>query len=384
MPSNKVLFVNMYSIYGGAEKYLENIIYQFSKNDSKYEPLLLTAKGRIYDAFKDKIDIFCSVVTDLNFKRNILRIFLIPYFIFSSFICFFRIFSITKNIKIIYANNFYSAFYSLLFAKIKNIPLIFHYHGIGEKQTKSKIYRCLISFLGNFSDIVIVPGDITRQQLIQFGITKTLIKVSPNGINLNEFVVSDSEKTKLRKEIRAKYKINDNQTLFLQVAVVIKAKGQSLIVDLFKRNPEKFSNIKFLFVGEMKDSSININNFEDKDSTVRFIGFHEDIRPFLCACDVFILPSRSEVFPVSLIEAMAYGKPSIVFDVGGIRDLLSDKEAILIKEKDKDALLSAISIMANDYKKREEMSINAQNKSFNYSIEKTYDLISKCFNQLLT
>src|SRR4029078_7934952 len=52
---------------------------------------------------------------------------------------------------------------------------------------------------------------------------------------------------------------------------------------------------------------------------VRFHGFHEDVRPFLAAADIFWLSSISEGISLTLLEAMAVGLPVVATDVGGNR-----------------------------------------------------------------
>lgn len=56
----------------------------------------------------------------------------------------------------------------------------------------------------------------------------------------------------------------------------------------------------------------------------RFLGHRDDVPAILADADVFVLPSRSEASPNSIIEAMAAGLPVVATDVGGIPELVAD------------------------------------------------------------
>jgi glycosyltransferase involved in cell wall biosynthesis len=55
---------------------------------------------------------------------------------------------------------------------------------------------------------------------------------------------------------------------------------------------------------------------------VRLLGFRRDVPALLAACDVFCLTSHREGVPVSILEAMAAGKPVVATDVGGVGELV--------------------------------------------------------------
>ncbi len=59
-------------------------------------------------------------------------------------------------------------------------------------------------------------------------------------------------------------------------------------------------------------------------SHVRFLGERPDVEQLLKAMDVFVLSSREEGIPNALLEAMAAGRPSVVTDVGGNKEVLTD------------------------------------------------------------
>jgi glycosyltransferase involved in cell wall biosynthesis len=59
---------------------------------------------------------------------------------------------------------------------------------------------------------------------------------------------------------------------------------------------------------------------------IEYLGWHEDVIPFLKSADLVLLPSRAEGVPRSLVEAMAAGRPVLATNVGGIPDLVIDGE----------------------------------------------------------
>ncbi len=63
------------------------------------------------------------------------------------------------------------------------------------------------------------------------------------------------------------------------------------------------------------------------ERVVRFAGWQHDVRAVYERLDVACLTSWNEGTPVSLIEAMAAGRPVVATDVGGVRDLLADGDA---------------------------------------------------------
>jgi glycosyltransferase involved in cell wall biosynthesis len=76
---------------------------------------------------------------------------------------------------------------------------------------------------------------------------------------------------------------------------------------------------------------------------VRFLGHREDVAAVLAMADLFVLPSRSEAFPNSLMEAMASGLPVVASAVGGIPELVHDgRTGRLVPPGDPTALAGAI------------------------------------------
>ena len=63
---------------------------------------------------------------------------------------------------------------------------------------------------------------------------------------------------------------------------------------------------------------------------VRFLGFRRDVSALIAASQVFVLASRSEAFPYTILEAMRAGLPVVASDVGGIREAVIPEETGLL------------------------------------------------------
>lgn len=81
---------------------------------------------------------------------------------------------------------------------------------------------------------------------------------------------------------------------------------------------------------------------------IRWQGSHPEAGRLYRAFDLFVLSSRTEGTPISLFEAMAAGVPIVATAVGGVPDVVTEREAILIPPEDPDALAAAIRAIFDD------------------------------------
>jgi glycosyltransferase involved in cell wall biosynthesis len=82
---------------------------------------------------------------------------------------------------------------------------------------------------------------------------------------------------------------------------------------------------------------------------IDLLGNRGDVRGVLASADVFVLSSRSEGFPVSILEAMAAGLPVVATDVGGVAESVIDGETgLLVPPGDPGALAAALDRLLTD------------------------------------
>ncbi len=81
----------------------------------------------------------------------------------------------------------------------------------------------------------------------------------------------------------------------------------------------------------------------EADGLLEYLGETRDVRPFLAACHVLVLPSWREGTPTSVMEAMSMGRPAVVTDVPGCREVVRDGvNGRLTPVRDPEALAGAM------------------------------------------
>ena len=78
------------------------------------------------------------------------------------------------------------------------------------------------------------------------------------------------------------------------------------------------------------------------EDSVELLGGRDDVAALLADADCFVLSSRSEGLPLSVLEAMASGLPVVASDVGGVHELVDEATGTLVPPNDPDALAEAL------------------------------------------
>ena len=118
---------------------------------------------------------------------------------------------------------------------------------------------------------------------------------------------------------------------------------------------EKVTNVKFLIVGdgelatELKELA---NDLQIQDKVI-FLGWRDDMPVIYADLDLVALTSLNEGTPVSLIEAMASAKAVVTTAVGGVPDIVLDRQTgILAPAEDEEKLSEAMIDLLEDAEKR--------------------------------
>jgi glycosyltransferase involved in cell wall biosynthesis len=98
-------------------------------------------------------------------------------------------------------------------------------------------------------------------------------------------------------------------------------------------------------------------------------GFLVDRAGFLAALDLFIMPSRSEAWGLSALEAMAHGVPVIASDIGGLAEIVEPGSGWLMPPGDASALARAIVSAASDPESLRTAGLKARERARLFSVD---------------
>lgn len=143
----------------------------------------------------------------------------------------------------------------------------------------------------------------------------------------------------------------------IMAARVCHAKDHDMVLQSFQRCSTRF---KLVLVGEGTDSS----EFRDrvlasapsKHAQVACLGLSDGVPQLLAQAGIFVLCSRYEGLPLSIIEAMCAGLPIVATDVGGVNELVEDGvSGFLVPAGDQAAMSNCLDRLQNDVALRVRM-----------------------------
>jgi glycosyltransferase involved in cell wall biosynthesis len=167
------------------------------------------------------------------------------------------------------------------------------------------------------------------------------------------------------KEVRKRYEVSEGQSLVLFVGRLVPHKGVQHLIRAAGLIENK--DIKFVVAGDgpllddMKDELKRMSLTEK----VRLAGKvpYKELPNFYAACDMFTLPSTSrlEAFGIAALEAMSSGKPVVVSDIPGVREVIQDgRQGLLTKALSPEDLADKIKYLHENPTERKRMGALAR------------------------
>ena len=359
-----LLIITRADTVGGAQLHVRDLAVRLIKD--QHEVLVLTGIKGKYTDFLEQSQI--KTVTCPTFKNNINP--------FEDWQTLNFIKKIIRNFKpdLVATHSSKAGILGRLASKQLNIPCTFTAHGWsftdGIPEPKRTLYQILEQWTARFTNQIICVSEYDRQLGIKAGIeSHRLVKV--------HYGVSD---------LKAGLRATPNQSYPVRIVMVARFEPQKDHKTMFKAF-KSLSGAQLDLLGDGPDMEYYQQMAKELEiiDRVHFVGFCNNVTERLAQAQIFALITNWEGFPISTLEAMRAGLPTVVSDVCGCSEaILEGKTGYCIPHGDVETLRTRLATLISDSKLRQEMGQAARERyEQEYTFEKMYERTLETYQKAL-
>ncbi|MBN1645253.1 glycosyltransferase family 4 protein [Candidatus Woesearchaeota archaeon] len=228
-------------------------------------------------------------------------------------------------------------------------------------------FRLLDKFIVNQEKIILTLSEYVKQKIkVVFG-NASHNKTFPI---LHDYI--DTKRIIIKKPKR-------NLITFFSLCRLEKSKNVNMIITAFKMLQNKNKNTKLL-IGGTGPEETRLKKLAESTKTIKFLGFVKDkeLSNYYVNADIFVFAgTRESAGPLTLIQAMAYGKACIAPDDGGSIEIIENgKDGIFFKAHSTNSLYKKMKHLSENKNKRKVLGINARKKALaSYSAKHFFSVV---------
>lgn len=163
-------------------------------------------------------------------------------------------------------------------------------------------------------------------------------------------------------------------------------KGFDLLIDAFSGIASQTPDWDLVILGEGAQQEALMRQIRDQglEQRIRLPGRVGNIGDWYQAADLYVMSSRFEGFPNTLVEAMAHGLPAISFDCDtGPRDIIRHEvDGVLVENGNVEALTQALHRLMTDQSLRQQFAVRAVEVGGRFSMEKVTGMWEELFEEV--
>jgi glycosyltransferase involved in cell wall biosynthesis len=222
-------------------------------------------------------------------------------------------------------------------------------------ERRAAVFLLIERILARWTTRIIAVSARQATELESLGIARPprLVRV-PEGLDLQPFIAADAGG--LRRELD----VSEDVPLVGIVGRLVPIKG----VDVFLTAASIVGRLRrdavFVVVGDGESRLVLEAQVRSlgMSEAVRFLGWRADLPSLYASLDVVVLTSHNEGTPLSLMEALATGRPVVATAVGGVPDMISSAECgLLVPDGDAEAVAEAILGVINGSRDRDVAAV---------------------------
>lgn len=266
-----------------------------------------------------------SSLRNLKRGRLVSSLFRILIYLFAFNIFLLKLRNIIKkgNFDLLMTNTIKAHFYGSVGSIWLKIPLIWRFHDILSEDDFHSLYIKSLVFLGNrLPKQILAVSEEVRISLIRQGIRSEKVKTIYNGVDIKNLQGQKDILTQKEKK----------GAIIGCFGRIVPQKGHLVLLSSIPRVLSSFPQTKFLIAGDTPEvyqsyraKLIEAIEAKGLKENVFLMNFCPNLHSLYNFIDILVLPSITpEAFGLTILEAMAFGKPVIASRIGGIRELIVD------------------------------------------------------------
>ncbi|WP_374689596.1 glycosyltransferase [Promineifilum sp.] len=231
----------------------------------------------------------------------------------------------------------------------------------------------------DLADTVIAPSESVRQLMLDFGVRSPIVVIE-NGIELEPFLRPPRPRTP------ADFGLPPSARLLIYVGRLASEKNLTALLHQFAGAAAMLPDLHLALIGKgpQEEELRQLAETLGVAACVHFAGVvpFDEVSGWLAAADAFVTASTSEVHPLTVIEAMAAGKPIAAVNSPGIVDTVEPGVTGFLA-RDENGLDAAIIALLADPARTREMGAAAREASRRFDIGRTVALTVELYEELL-
>jgi glycosyltransferase involved in cell wall biosynthesis len=246
-------------------------------------------------------------------------------------------------------------------------------------------FRTLERWLARMTTVLVAVSPEVRDDLVRLRVAPaSKFSVIRLGIQLDERVDALDD---ARGETRRLLGVSPEAFVVGWVGRMTAVKRTDDVLNAMQRLVDGGVDAYLLLVGDGPDREHLEQYAHELGVTKRclFLGYQEDVGRFYSAIDALLLPSANEGTPVSVIEALAAGRPAVATRVGGVPDVLRDGvDGFLVEVGDAQGLADRLAELAADPERRVRMGAEGRARVLErYAVQRLVDDVDRLYRSLL-
>jgi glycosyltransferase involved in cell wall biosynthesis len=346
----RVLHIQKVRGIGGSERHLLSLLRELSGAG---------AEVRICVAATDRAGDFTSRLRDLGIAHSVIRAGpdLNPL-LTAGLLREIRVF----RPDLIHTHLIHADLHGQLAARLARVPGVASVHGTHGFYEREP-YRTVARAAGRLPRRTIAISDHVRRFLEDLRIGRTgTIRTVHYGIDASEWLTAEAERGAARSELG----LSRDDIVVGVASRLVPHKGHSFLLEAYQEASRQVRGLRLLIAGDGPLRDDLVRQATGLDGQVSFLGFVEDIRRFMSACDVIAFPSQPEFgegFGLAALEAMAAGRPLVATAVSSLPEVVGDGDAgILVDPERPKELTTALVKLAQSRMDRQEMGARAHER----------------------